>query len=202
MSTHGHGGFGRVLYGSVADQVLRRAEIPLLLVPAACEREWAAGQLLRLLVTLDGSSLAAEALGPAREFAGTVGAELTLLAVAEPSEAIYTDALVQVQSDPVQQAAEASGYLYEAAAELRASGVSSVAVRVAVGHTAATIARVAQEVGADAIVMATHGRGGLARLFLGSVASTLERTKVPLLRHRPAAVRSVVAEPASAARGA
>ena len=74
MSTHGHGGLGRWLYGSVADDVLRRVPVPVLLVSAVCTQTWADSQPLRVVVPLDGSDLAEEALGPARDLAVTLAA--------------------------------------------------------------------------------------------------------------------------------
>ena len=84
MSTHGHGGLGRWLYGSVADEVLRRVPVPVLLVSAVCAQTWAQDQPLRVVAPLDGSDLAEEALGPARDLAATLGNELLLLGVVEP----------------------------------------------------------------------------------------------------------------------
>src|SRR5207253_5755743 len=80
MSTHGHGGLGRWLYGSVADEVLRRVPVPVLLVSAVCTQTLADDQPLRVVVPLDGSDLAEEALGPARDLAVTLGSALLLLA--------------------------------------------------------------------------------------------------------------------------
>src|ERR1700694_4145514 len=57
MSTHGHGGLGRWLYGSVADDVLRRVPVPVLLVSAVCTEIWADDQPLRVVVPLDGAGL-------------------------------------------------------------------------------------------------------------------------------------------------
>jgi hypothetical protein len=58
-----------------------------------------------------------------------------------------------------------------------------------VGAPAPTIAATAREQGADLIAMATHGRGGLARLVMGSTTTgTLQRSTVPLLVVRPAAL--------------
>ena len=62
MSTHGRSAPGRWVYGSVADRVLRRASVPALLVPANCERQWPADGPLHVLVPLDGSDFAQEAL--------------------------------------------------------------------------------------------------------------------------------------------
>ena len=88
---------------------------------------------------------------------------------------------------------------------IRATG-QAVQVLAAFGSPAATIARIAREQAADLIAMASHGRGGLARVVLGSVATgTLHRANVPLLLVRPAAVRQAArateaeGEPASIA---
>lgn len=185
MSTHGHGGLGRLLFGSVTDEVVRGATVPVLVVPAACTHTWPVGQPLRVIVPLDGSPLAAEALGPAAELLATLGGELILLGVIEPDAGYYPDALVHVQAEPLRETAEAARYLDGVAANLDSARVR---VQVASGGAAAAIVRAASEVGADAIAMATQGRGGLARVLLGSVATaTLQQAHVPLLLRRPAA---------------
>lgn len=63
MSTHGHGGLRRWGYGSVADAVLRLAQMPVLLVPATCQRPWPTDLVLRILVPLDGLAPAEDVLG-------------------------------------------------------------------------------------------------------------------------------------------
>src|SRR5579871_2633714 len=84
MSTHGRGGFGRWLYGSIADEVLRRLPIPVLLVSAVCRRGWEDGKAKRILVPLDGSSFAAEVLQSAAALGASLGgAEIMLLRVVE-----------------------------------------------------------------------------------------------------------------------
>src|ERR1051326_3917222 len=66
MATHGRSGLGRWLYGSVADEVLRRASVPIFLVPPGSYEPWSADRAPRILVPLDGSQLSQAALGPAR----------------------------------------------------------------------------------------------------------------------------------------
>ena len=89
--------------------------------------------------------------------------------------------------------AGAQRYLDECAAPLRAAGQTVTTLAVAgpasvVGQAAAGIAATAEDEGAAMIAMATHGRGGLARLVLGSVATgVVQRARVPLLLVRPAA---------------
>jgi nucleotide-binding universal stress UspA family protein len=195
MSTHGRGGLGRWLYGSVADEVLRRVPVPILLVSAVCTRAWAEDTPLRVVVPLDGSDLAAEALGPARDFAVLLGGELLLLAVVEPTAVYPYEHLEAVFDVNDSRAAEAAGYLDEVCADIRSTSMPPVSTRVVHGNAAEEICAVAREVGAGAIAMATHGRGGLARLVLGSVATrTLQQSSVPVLVYRPVAVRQTVLE--------
>jgi nucleotide-binding universal stress UspA family protein len=190
MSTHGDSGLGRWLYGSVADEVLRRASVPVVVVPPGLAAPWTADRAPRILVPLDGSALAEAALGPAHEFAVRLGSEIVLLQVIPfPPYELYGDPLAYLPAfDPDAQIAEAGRYLGEVAARLRGT-VSQVRVRAEVGKPTTVIADVASAEQADLIAMATHGRGGLARLVLGSVATgTLRRANVPLILVRPAAL--------------
>src|SRR5579859_2431860 len=189
MSTHGHGGLGRWLYGSVADEVLRRVPVPVLLVSAVCTQTWADQEPLRVVVPLDGSDLAEEALGPARDLAVTLGSELLLLAVVEPIAVYPYEHLEAIGEVAEVQEAQAKQYLHKVTAELRAKDGPAVSTRIVHGDAAAQICAVAREVGAGAIAMATHGRSGVARLLLGSVATrTLHQSSVPVLIYRPVVV--------------
>ena len=189
MSTHGRGGLGRWLYGSVADAVLRQAEVPVLLVSATCDHSWPTNRPPRLLVPLDGSEIAVGALKPAAELAGSLRAELLLLRVIDSAAYPYLWSDASTWKDPEPDTAEARQQLEQLAEPLRAIG-RTVEVLTVFGSPTAVIASVADERGVDLIAMATHGRGGLARLVLGSVATaTLQRASVPLLAVRPVAVR-------------
>src|SRR5579859_7665514 len=189
MSTHGHGGLGRWLYGSVADEVLRRVPVPVLLVSAVCTQIWAEAPPPRVVVPLDGSDLAAEILAPARDLAITLGSELLLLAVVEPIAVYPYQHLEAISGVAEVQEAQARQYLDKVATELRATDAPAVSTRIVHGDAAAQICSVARDVGAGAIAMATHGRSGTARLLLGSVATrTLHQSSVPVLIYRPIAL--------------
>jgi nucleotide-binding universal stress UspA family protein len=200
MSTHGWGGLERWLYGSVADQVLRRAHVPVLLVPAACAVPWPAGGAPRVVVPLDGSAFAEEAVAPATDLARALGADLLLVRVVD-SRRDGPGSRGRDAGPPAATAAaavaEAREYLERMARSLRAAG-QTAEVRVMVGASPpAAIVAAAREAGGAMIAMTTHGRGGLARLALGSVATeTLQLADVPLLLVRPEAMRSAQA-PAS-----
>ncbi|HYU17741.1 MAG TPA: universal stress protein [Chloroflexota bacterium] len=189
MSTHGYGGLGRWLHGSVADAVLRQASVPVMLVPATCEQGWSDDHAARIVVPLDGSRFAEEALGPAHPLAEALVAELVLVRAVKPVNYSDRDGGPYLERRVQAEVCEARQYLEGLAAKLRASG-RGVEVHVELSPPALTIANVARDRGAGLIAMATHGRGGLARLALGSVAAaTLQLTSVPLLLVRPAAVR-------------
>lgn len=206
MSTHGRTGIGRWLYGSVADEVLRRSRVPVLLVPPACAPAWDPARPQRVLVPLDGSSLAEEILPAVTDLARTLRAEVLLLRVIEYPVPVLGDGTGYVTVfDEETERADAEAYLAQVARRLMDAGLS-VATEVVVspptvvGQVPATIADVARDRAATLIALATHGRGGLARLVLGSVATgVLQRANVPLLLTRPAAVGAAAAPRAAAA---
>jgi nucleotide-binding universal stress UspA family protein len=143
-----------------------------------------------VLVPIDGSQLALEALPAAADLAGSLGADVRLLWVIEPPAAPFIVSDEYVTFDPSADLVAARQYLDGVAATLRARGLT-VEVDAELGIAASTIALVAREQHATVIAMTTHGRSGLARLVLGSVAAgTLRQTGVPLLLVRPLAMRS------------
>ena len=194
MSTHGRGPFSRFWLGSVADQLAHRLPMPLLLVrphEAAVDlaREPA---LTRLLVGLDGSPRAEEVLGPALGLARLTGATVALLRVVLPPPVYGMDlppyAAAGAGADLTlleELRHEADAYLTRVADRLRGEG-HAVEARVAVHtHAATALLEEADRTGCDLIALETHGRRGLPRLFLGSVADKVVRgAGVPVLLHR------------------
>jgi nucleotide-binding universal stress UspA family protein len=202
MATHGRSGLGRAVLGSVADEVLRHAPVPVLLVPAARAGAWPASGPLRVLVPLDGSDFALEALGPVRRLAGLTGADVTLLRAVEPPDDVILDDDVPLPvSDMESEVGAARRYLEGVAGTLSAAA-RRVSVVATIGSAAEAIAEHVRNQPVDLIAMATHGRGGFARVMLGSVAGqTLRRAGVPLLLVRPAGLRVPAEEYRAAAAG-
>ena len=198
MSTHGRGGVGQLMYGSVAAYVARHSSVPVILVTSKSRSRWADELPLQVVVPLDGTAHSEAALGPASDLARALHADLLLLTAAEstldpamPWHAHDGTAWQRVV-DWAQQ------YLERAAMPLRADG-HRVELRVEIGPPADAIADVADELGAAIVVMATHGRGAVSRLLVESVASeTLRKLTVPacLVRpHRADEARAVEAPP-------
>jgi len=173
MATHGTGGLASLTYGSVADAVLHQTPVPVLLVSAACDRHWPEDRPLRVLVPLDGSEVAETILGPVGALGRVLSLEFTLLRVVGPGA-----------RDSSADCEVSRSYLQAVRTRLGIRGVS--ATHVVVGDPAESIDAVARQRDADLIAMGTHGRGGVARAVLGSVAEqTLRRVGVPLLLVRP-----------------
>jgi nucleotide-binding universal stress UspA family protein len=156
-----------------------------------------------ILVPLDGSTLAESALAKATELCQSTGARLWLIRAAEAHRlpgGDPTEAQVEV-------VAEAEKYLGQVAERLRAQGMGKVETSVWYGPPAHAIVEGARLYRADLIVMTTHGRSGLGRLILGSVAeSVLRGTTTPILLLRaagaPLAPLTGAGEPAGSGRPA
>lgn len=191
MSTHGRGGLSRVVWGSVADRVLRLAPVPVLLIPHNAQMGWARPDPFRIILPLDGSVLAERAVEPARELATALGAGTVLVAAVDPIAWLAgEDMWGPYRADADYAAMEQARTYLDSIARIFADVGLDVRVQVAEGAAASVIRAAAREHQAGAIVMATHGRGGVTRLLMGSVTDTVLRTaRVPVLVVRPAAVR-------------
>lgn len=178
MTTHGRGSLGRMVLGSVADEVVRQAAVPVLLVrPEKPALDVVPEPLLEhVLVPLDGSALAERVLEPALDLVRSWEGRCTLLRVVEARHPSATG----------EQEQEIRKYLEKIAGRLRDEGLP-VQTRVVVApHAAPAILEEAQEQGCDFIALATHGRGGLGRILMGSVADkVIHGACTPVLVYRP-----------------
>lgn len=137
-----------------------------------------------ILVPVDFSVLASQAVDYAIELAKALGAKITLLHAYEPPAIGYPDAagLALEVTEACRRSAEAA--LETEARERAASGVL-LGHELRQGAAWVEIVEAAKERGADLIVMGTHGRGGLSHLLLGSVAERVVRSSpIPVLTVR------------------
>lgn len=149
----------------------------------------------RILVPLDGSELAEAAIDAALDLGRDRSSKLVLLRAAEA----HTLPGADPTDEQVAVVREAEEYLSAVAERLTKRGVKDVDTSVWYGPAAAAVIEAAKLKKADLIVMSTHGRSGLGRLILGSVAeSVLRGTMTPICIVR--APGAPIEAPAGAAR--
>jgi nucleotide-binding universal stress UspA family protein len=191
ISSHGRGGISRLSFGSVTDSLIRHTTSPVLVIkPHASYLNPGAGELFkRIIVPLDGSSLAEQILPEAVALAKLDAARLTLLTVLVPRTSSQKAIAGQKAPWWDREIAAAQAYLYRTAAQLRENGCLTT-THLAIGENIGQmIADYACNVRADLVAIATHGRGGISRALLGSVADVVTRTgTTSMLVLRPAGV--------------
>ena len=140
----------------------------------------------KILVPLDGSELSKKALDPAEKLAKTFDAEIILFQVV-PFMPIYgSPELVTPLIIDEKQKETAEKYLTNLAEEMRKRGYKVTSMVRTGQQVAVEIIDFAKESGVDLIVMYTHGRSGISRWVLGSVAlKILTRAETPILLLRP-----------------
>jgi nucleotide-binding universal stress UspA family protein len=184
MCTHGRGGLRDLLFGSIAQNVVKLGETPVLLVYPLEGDESAAFVCRRILVPLDGSHDHEHGLPTATALAARLGAELHLVMVVPTlgslsGESALTGQLLPTATRAVLELTRESAeeYLAGHVTRLRAEGLA-VTAEVSRGDTAAAIGAVAEAAGADLIVLASHGRAGLDAVLAHSVAPRVSRQRV------------------------
>ncbi|MEZ4572897.1 MAG: universal stress protein [Thermomicrobiales bacterium] len=180
MSTLGRSGLKRLVLGSKTTRVIQLASYPVVVVPVECEDY--TSPVSRILIPLDGSTFAEYALHVTRELFAETNPALDLLRVVDEVW-VETHVDVELQQELMD---EAKHYLSQIGEGLRADGVDTgwgFQKSLDIANTIVTIARHAD---ANMIAIATHGRSGFSRFFLGSVADAVLRTStVPVLVIRP-----------------
>jgi nucleotide-binding universal stress UspA family protein len=190
MTTHGRSGLARWVLGSVATKILHAVDAPMLVVrPPAEGKAATAPDLTKILVPLDGSELSASVLPFATDLAKALGASLALFhAVTDPVLA-YPGVEANVVEATYLSDLEDSArkFLAAIAADVSEQGVKADTA-VSISNSTDGIAWAAEREGVGLIVMSTHGRSGIGRVVLGSVAdAVVRRTSLPVVLVRPKA---------------
>jgi nucleotide-binding universal stress UspA family protein len=129
----------------------------------------------RILVPLDGSLFAEAALEPAFAVAEQFGAEVVLLRAVPLEELEYSVGLYALSGSLERQERQAAlAYLHHVRATRKGCGLV-IRLAVALGPAPSAIIAAAKRRAVSLIVMSTHGRSGLRRLFYGSVAEAVLR---------------------------
>jgi nucleotide-binding universal stress UspA family protein len=187
MASHGRGGLQQFILGSVALSVVHDVHCPVIVVHMQGDGAVAPLSLDSVLLPTDGSSFSEAVIEEALEILGDPKPTVRLVQVLEhPAWAAhsmnaglvsqYLDASREVSQEHLDtMVARLKERGYAASAELRSGGAAD------------GILGAAKDSDIDLIAMATHGRGGVGRLLLGSVAQrVLNRTTAPLLLIHPA----------------
>lgn len=188
LCTHGRGGVRALLFGRVAEQVLARGTVPVLLMAPTAVRREQVWTVRRLLVPLDGSAMAEAALPAATALARALAAEVALVMVVPTVATIADDRATAARLMPTAGAAlldveaeQAVTYLQGVKARLEQEGVR-VAMAVERGEPVRVLLDRLAGPDVDLLVMATHGRSGVSAVWAGSVASRLvARSPRPVL---------------------
>jgi nucleotide-binding universal stress UspA family protein len=192
MATHGHGSIGRAWLGSVADRMVRKGNVPVMLIrPSESKPDvqlTPRRPFQKILIPLDGSLLAERALRKSLLVGGGAAApEITLLTVVGFPIPMVTRGGA-LDSSKLGRALEdtAEVHLERMARHIAAWGCKVTTCVVTSPITWQAIVSFAETNGFDLIALATHGRGGAARLLMGSVADKVMRSSsVPTLLFHP-----------------
>jgi nucleotide-binding universal stress UspA family protein len=184
LTTHGRGPASRFFLGSVADELIRRSPVPVLLVrPSAPGPDLIPEPAFeKVLLALDGSPRAETILDPSLDLARLMEARCHLLRVVEAGagSAAWVEATLRRKQD------EATAYLAQMAEKVRGQGLAVQTQVVVAGRAVEGILEAAQALPGCLLALATHGRGGVRRLLLGSVADKVVRgASGPVLVYRP-----------------
>ncbi|MGD9711983.1 MAG: universal stress protein [Thermomicrobiales bacterium] len=189
MTTRGHGSGRRLLFGSVADRIARSSAAPVMLVRGG-DDPVTVQPIVRLVVALDGSTLAEQSLSVASELATSLGVPVRLVRVVDLvqwSQVANLDAspVARYAATPETMLGAAREYLENQEAALAGMGVE-VESAVLSGEPSATLND--SLLPGDILVLTSHGRSGLGRWMLGSVAEKLitqGRVPVIVVRAKP-----------------
>jgi nucleotide-binding universal stress UspA family protein len=167
MTSHGRGRLRWALLGSVAEEVIRNARRPVVLVGRHCSYDLPAPSR-HLMACVDGSNVADPVLPIAAEWAAALTVDVHLTNVVHPLD--------------VQDAVHPPAVIPAMIARLRAEGVDATPVVLRRSYVPGALADYAGELPAALVVMTSHARTGFDRVALGSVAmGTLALSPCPVI---------------------
>lgn len=198
ISSHGHSGLERAVFGSTADYVLRESGLPNLIIKpkSKTQREPADDTMhlfKRILVCLDGSHLSEQILPYAVSQAKLFDSNLLLLRVIDAHDLEVTPSLtatvpvVEKENEYIQnEEDEVKMYLDNYVDSFQKAGLHIESMVIHSKQTGEAIVNFAHANAIDLITMSTHGRGGLNRARFGSVADyAIRKSNLPILVIKP-----------------
>jgi nucleotide-binding universal stress UspA family protein len=179
MASHGRSGLNRFLLGSVAEKVLRATLNPLLLIRASEDGKTAGVATFKsIIVPLDGSELAEKVLPAVASLSKQLASGVVLFRAYQTPYAAYgNEVFYALHQDELLTDArdQAQRYLDGKADELRTGGAANVSCAAEEGFGADQIIALSHRTPDNLIVRGSHGRSGLHRWMLGSVAEAVAR---------------------------
>jgi nucleotide-binding universal stress UspA family protein len=182
MASHGRGAVGRAIFGSVADRVARTAPVPILILRTPDEDADHGVAVTRIVVPLDGSEIAERALPVASELARQLPAPVYVVRAVDAAATLPLASGVfgagpvvgEEVTDQIWEEAEteARSTVTSAVSRLQAEGVDASGT-ILNGSPFFAISEATQP--GDLLLLTSHGRGGVRRWLLGSVAEKLVR---------------------------
>lgn len=193
LCAHGKGGLRDLLFGPIAQQVIRQGTIPVLCVRPDCACVDHAGAIRKILLPLDGAPAHEAAIGPAADLARHSGAAIDLLTIVPTADTLPMKDAIASRHSPRATALtlehftdQAAEYLDKVASTLTADGIS-VQTLIARGETAKQMSEVINSGDYDLIVMATHSNTAIDAHWSGNLTPRfLPDTPVPVLLIRGA----------------
>ncbi len=185
-TSHGRTGVDQIVFGSVAFKVIHEVYCPVVVVriPEHVDPD---RMYTKILIPVDGSEFSEAAIEEVISTVGEPKPEIHLVRVLdEPRWASrsFNHGLVSQYVSAARE--EAGDHLQKLVTRLQEQGLAAE-WHIRNGHDAEQICAAADELGVSEIGMATHGRGGLGRVFMGSTAQNiLHRSRVPLILIPPA----------------
>lgn len=202
MATHARRGVARLVYGDLAHQLLHDFNVPMLAVhPPTTDAPLGSGELTHFLVPLDGSAFSEQVLDVVGPLATQLGARLSLLHVCS-NRTLKTNGLQNGNGErDIPHRTDAIHYLNELADRMASKLPEPKLLVVESDDPARAIVDALEAAPGAALAMATHGRSGLSRVILGSVADTVvHATNQPVLLYRPRLARLPYGDLAAALR--
>jgi len=187
MGTHGRSGMDRLMLGSVAESVLRKAPCPVLTVPPRAESP-ASLAFARILCAVDFSSASLRALQYTADLAPAIGADLCALHVVELITGNgdgMRDEIVDPATDYREAFRQAALQRLEALVPAAVGDDRTIRRMVAIGRPHREIVRIAERERYDVIVMGVEARSAADLLLFGSTTQhVLRRAPCPVLTVR------------------
>jgi nucleotide-binding universal stress UspA family protein len=188
LCAHGHGGLRDVLFGSIAEQVVRQVMVPVLFVRPESIKGTEVAPIKQILIPMDGSPPHEPALPVGVSIANRCQAKIRLLTVIPTPDTLQGKEVLTGRYFPNVEALtldisaqQAENYLYSLSRNLSSQG-ASVSVSVLRGDVVSQIVDTIETKEIDMVIMATHGHSGFNARWEGSLTPRfLSKATVPVI---------------------